>query len=186
MSKIVIPSEWAQTKAREWLAQQVELDPIWLDTTTDGVQSISSLATLLDSMRGEAMSHALIEAQDRDRIRDGTLADQADYIRLLEIRIAELEAEVERLKNSLALTIGRYHELEARIAELEASMVRHFQEEHLAGDGPEVDRWKRRVAELEAKLAEAKQQTQDMILERDQLLDEKKELEAEMEQLGER
>lgn len=29
---------------------------------------------------------------------------------------------------------------------VEASMVRHFQEEHIAGDGPEIDRWKARLA----------------------------------------
>ena len=37
-----------------------------------------------------------------------------------------------------------------RIAELGASIARHFAEEHLAGDGPEIDRWKRRVAAQDA------------------------------------
>lgn len=40
----------------------------------------------------------------------------------------------------------------ARIEELEASMTRHFSEEHLAGDGPEIDRWKAKYQELEAAL----------------------------------
>ena len=40
--------------------------------------------------------------------------------------------------------------LEARVKEVEASMVSHFQREHLEGDGPEIDRWKARVRELEA------------------------------------
>jgi hypothetical protein len=41
----------------------------------------------------------------------------------------------------------------ARVKEHEDSMVRHFQEEHLAGDGPEIDRWKRHVAGVTATCA---------------------------------
>jgi len=41
----------------------------------------------------------------------------------------------------------------ARLKEHEDSMVRHFQEEHLAGDGPEIDRWKRHVAGVTATCA---------------------------------
>jgi len=36
-----------------------------------------------------------------------------------------------------------------KVKELEVSMILHFQKEHLEGDGPEIDRWKRRVKELE-------------------------------------
>jgi len=53
----------------------------------------------------------------------------------IEKRAEQAEAECDALKQ--------------RVSALESSMVRHFQEEHLAGDGPEIDRWKARVAELE-------------------------------------
>lgn len=45
--------------------------------------------------------------------------------------------------------------LRARVAQLEASMVSHFQRQHLDGDGPEIDRWRARVAELSKYLREA-------------------------------
>lgn len=40
-----------------------------------------------------------------------------------------------------------------RIKDLETSIIKHFHEEHLAGDGPEIDRWKRKVKELEGENA---------------------------------
>ncbi len=40
--------------------------------------------------------------------------------------------------------------LRARVVELKVSMVRHFTEEHLAGDGPEIDRWKAKARTAEA------------------------------------
>jgi rubrerythrin len=45
------------------------------------------------------------------------------------------------------------HEVQRLLTDLERvedSMVRHFQEEHLAGDGPEIDRWKARAKQAEA------------------------------------
>lgn len=38
---------------------------------------------------------------------------------------------------------------EARVKELESSMASRFQREHLKGDGPEIDRWRRRVISAE-------------------------------------
>lgn len=38
--------------------------------------------------------------------------------------------------------------LRTRLAETQSSMVRHFNEEHLAGDGPEIDRWRAENAAL--------------------------------------
>jgi len=38
--------------------------------------------------------------------------------------------------------------LHDRITDLETGMVKHFYEEHLRGDGPEIDRWKRENAAL--------------------------------------
>lgn len=40
-------------------------------------------------------------------------------------------------------------EARADVERLKESMQRHFVEEHLAGDGPEIDRWKRQCAALE-------------------------------------
>jgi hypothetical protein len=41
---------------------------------------------------------------------------------------------------------------EAEVERLKLSMLAHFNEEHLAGDGPEIDRWKRKVERLQAEL----------------------------------
>ena len=41
-----------------------------------------------------------------------------------------------------------------RIEELETSILKHFQEEHLAGDGPEIQRWKSRLAEAQNEIEE--------------------------------
>lgn len=43
----------------------------------------------------------------------------------------------------------RAERAEARVAEMEQSMLGHFQREHLAGDGQEIDRWKRQKATME-------------------------------------
>lgn len=40
--------------------------------------------------------------------------------------------------------------LRAENERLKQSMVDHFKNEHLAGDGPEIDRWKAEVAKLKA------------------------------------
>ena len=49
---------------------------------------------------------------------------------------------------SRALTQSR-----ERVGELEQSMVKHFQRDHLSGDGPEIDRWKLTIKEERAKSA---------------------------------
>jgi len=53
-------------------------------------------------------------------------------------QIAKLKAEVEQLSNLL-----RDHA---------ASMLSHFQREHLEGDGPEIDRWKRKNEALKTEV----------------------------------
>ena len=48
--------DWAKDRARDWLIGPGvfgELDPVWLDTTTDGVQTVASLAALLVKGRAE-------------------------------------------------------------------------------------------------------------------------------------
>lgn len=40
--------------------------------------------------------------------------------------------------------------LRAEVERLKQSMADHFKNEHLAGDGPEIDRWKAAVAKLKA------------------------------------
>ncbi len=37
--------------------------------------------------------------------------------------------------------------LKAEVKKLQDSMIRHFQREHLEGEGPEIDRWKRKLTE---------------------------------------
>lgn len=46
----------------------------------------------------------------------------------------------------LGEALRRADAAEARVKELEQSMIGHFQREHLEGDGPEIDRWKARLA----------------------------------------
>jgi hypothetical protein len=58
--------------------------------------------------------------------------------------------------------------LRARVRTLEDSMVRHFQEEHLAGDGPEIDRWKLRVRTLKALLSTQAQFTAEQVSQREE------------------
>ena len=59
--------------------------------------------------------------------------------------------------------------LEARVKEVEASMVSHFQREHLEGDGPEIDRWKAQVRDIEEVLAAEKREVAYVRQERDAL-----------------
>ena len=63
-------------------------------------------------------------------------------------RIAELEVDIE---GRSMIEQG----LKERIRDLEYSIANHFTNEHLAGKGPEIDRWKRKVKELESELAAA-------------------------------
>lgn len=44
---------------------------------------------------------------------------------------------------------------ERRVQELEASIADHFQRDHLEGDGPEIDRWRRAVGEALEEAAKA-------------------------------
>ena len=77
--------------------------------------------------------------------------------------------------------------LEARVKEVEASMVSHFQREHLEGDGPEIDRWKARVREVETVRDQLSQalsvrdhQYKVIEQERDRLAEKVRELEGEL------
>lgn len=71
--------------------------------------------------------------------------------------LEQLEAQEQNLRElrqqydgpSVDEWMAMLNEKQARIEALEQSMVDHFQNEHLAGDGPEIDRWKRRVEALE-------------------------------------
>lgn len=47
-------------------------------------------------------------------------------------------------------------EWKARVEAVNGSMLAHFQRDHIEGDGPEIDRWKRKVAALEEQLRQAK------------------------------
>jgi len=47
---------------------------------------------------------------------------------------------------------------EREIGRLKTSMAEHFQRDHLAGDGPEIDRWRTRVKVLEAQAATREQE----------------------------
>ncbi len=77
---------------------------------------------------------------------------------LLKAENVRLWAEVERLRRLLDIAVAGetwfdlYQRTEARLKALEDSMIRHFQEEHLAGDGPEIDRWKARLKAVVADL----------------------------------
>ena len=85
-----------------------------------------------------------------------------------ERRIKELEEEVksrfDEAQGSHVAWGKLKYESDRRIRELEKSIADHFTNEHLAGDGPEIDRWKRKVAELEAELAKAKLQIEEQRL----------------------
>jgi hypothetical protein len=59
------------------------------------------------------------------------------------------------LVGAMRQLLEAYDRLEARVKELEASMVGHFQREHLEGDGPEIDRWKCKVDQLRRDLQAA-------------------------------
>jgi hypothetical protein len=61
----------------------------------------------------------------------------------------DLEAIRKRAEN-LLYTSEDVYALVAEVERLKASMVEHFQREHLEGDGPEIDRWKREVERLKA------------------------------------
>lgn len=89
-----------------------------LETTVNELNSFDVPAELFDErMKNVRLTEELHIAQGRI----GEMSNLTD-----EQRIEGLEKEVEQLKDS---------------------MLRHFQDEHLAGDGPEIDRWKRRCAE---------------------------------------
>lgn len=49
---------------------------------------------------------------------------------------------------------ARLDAAEAEVVRLKRSMTDHFDRDHLAGDGPEIDRWKARVAALTDALRE--------------------------------
>ncbi len=80
--------------------------------------------------------------------------DAKDDIQRLIQGVKNLEADLALNKSMLAHQTNLAREAEPRTMKLETSMIKHFQDEHLAGDGPEIDRWKKKVKDLEAELSE--------------------------------
>jgi len=101
----------------------------------------------------------------------------------------EIEATVDRVRNEIALhsdpedppgfqrfldDVSTLLDAAERLAVVEQSMARHFAEEHLAGDGPEIDRLKRRLAVVEGehRVARGGPKTPDVLLTFDQAIHE--------------
>lgn len=70
------------------------------------------------------------------------------HIVLLESQKGELEKNIASKERIIEGYIDKKLALQEKIEELETSMILHFQKEHLEGDGPEIDRWKRMVKQL--------------------------------------
>ena len=70
-------------------------------------------------------------------------ASLAEYERLSRALVDDLEQKLEEAREELA-------KANERINEQQLGIMRHFRDEHLAGDGPKIDRWKRRLAAVEA------------------------------------
>jgi hypothetical protein len=64
----------------------------------------------------------------------------------------EAQRALDNLRKHIGPLLHEQAEARARLAVVEDSMVRHFQEEHIAGDGPEIDRLKARLARIVAAL----------------------------------
>lgn len=62
---------------------------------------------------------------------------------------------------------SRERALKERVSQLEASMVSHFQREHLEGDGPEIDRWRLQTAALREEIEDLHAQCKKISSERD-------------------
>lgn len=80
--------------------------------------------------------------------------------------VKELRAENERLKVEPTVVerriVDRIQQIEQENERLKQSMVQHFSEEHLAGDGPEIDRWKAQNRQLEQRNAELLAENTDL------------------------
>jgi hypothetical protein len=79
--------------------------------------------------------------------------DKADFSRkFFERGSRPGDAGYNELLRALADREAENAQLQDRVRELEASMVKHFNEEHLAGNGPEIQRWKNRCFEYEEEI----------------------------------
>jgi hypothetical protein len=134
------------------------------------LRQLARKACLRMNHRGGAFCEdceVILSALEQAREQDGWLVKELQGVieRGLHVKCshcASKQAEIERLTkkcDDLARLMNESaaaakdaeadaERLAARIKQLEESAVRHFQEEHLAGDGPEIDRWKRRVKHL--------------------------------------
>jgi len=78
----------------------------------------------------------------------------------LERELEHQRSVIESQSKTLGQNYTQYAEetakLQSELAEAQHSMARHFTEEHLGGDGPEIDRYKARNKWLEAELKEAR------------------------------
>jgi hypothetical protein len=110
------------------------------------------------------------EVIDEDLTREQALQrrvnDLQGVVNTLEGDLRALKAEVERLKADMqapgkawgvAKRLGdKLEAAQARVKELEVSCISHFQRDHLEGDGPEIDRWKRKLKEAVGLLEECR------------------------------
>lgn len=62
---------------------------------------------------------------------------------------AGLSVEADVLRDRAEAAERERDEAKARVSEVELSCLAHFQRDHLEGDGPEIDRWRWKVAVLE-------------------------------------
>lgn len=92
------------------------------------------------------------------------LTDEVERLRRADLHCEELRAALSEQAAAATKAEAERDEarrerdaLRAEVARLKTSMAEHFQRDHLAGDGPEIDRWKARVRELEAQIETARQ-----------------------------
>ncbi len=82
------------------------------------------------------------------RFRNDYSPGKSEALKLL----AECQRRIEAQATEIKRDNKEIQEQADRIEELERSMVKHFNEEHLAGDGPEIQRWKNKLERAEALL----------------------------------
>ena len=96
----------------------------------------------------EKMTPEMVEAAAKWVRTSMTLYDPTERDRRLNNECRPTRDIIEALKALLS----EWEERGQRITLLETSMRSHFEEEHLSGDGPEIDRWKSKVHDEEVKL----------------------------------
>lgn len=107
---------------------------------------------VLDSVLGRMHSHELMHHKALERLqRTEVERDEAREARDNWAKQCNLASEAQ------ADALNNVTRLQEEVDRLKQSMVDHFKRDHLAGDGPEIDRWKARVQELEAQIETARQ-----------------------------